>query len=64
VKLFVKDKSSFSRWRRFADELENEVNEWLALNPDIHIVHVMHSSNGGSFDHSKVFISVWYEERR
>jgi hypothetical protein len=62
MKLFVKDKSSLRRWARFAEELEAEVNDWLALNPGIRIVHVTQSSNGGSFDTSKVFISVWYEE--
>ena len=62
VKLFVKDKSPFSGWRRFTSQLEGDVNAWLAENPGIRIVHVTQSSNGGSFDTSKVWISVWYEE--
>ena len=62
VKLFVKDKSAFRRWGRFVGELEAEVNAWLAANPGIKIVHITQSSNGGSFDTSKVFLSVWYEE--
>jgi hypothetical protein len=62
VKLFVQDKSPFRGWGRFVAALEDEVNAWLAANPDIRIVHVAQSSNGGSFDTSKVFLSVWYEE--
>jgi hypothetical protein len=62
VKLFVKDKSAFRRWSRFVAELEEEVNAWLAAHPDIKILHMTQSSNGGSFDTSKVFLSVWYEE--
>ncbi len=62
VKLFVRDKSAFGRWNRFVAELEDEVNAWLAANPGIRIVHITQSSNGGSFDTSKVFLSVWYED--
>jgi hypothetical protein len=62
VKLFGKDRSAFGRWGRFLSELEDQVNAWLAAHPGIKIVHVTQSSNGGSFDTSKVFLSVWYEE--
>ena len=62
VKLFVQDKSPFRRWSRFLAQLEDEVNTWLAANPGIKIIHITQSSNGGSFDTSKVFLSVWYEE--
>jgi hypothetical protein len=62
VKLFVGDKSAFKRWGRFLEELEHEVNLWLAVHPEIRVVHITQSSNGGSFDTSKVFLSVWYEE--
>jgi hypothetical protein len=62
VKLFVQDKSPFRRWSRFLAQIEDEVNGWLAANPGIKIVHITQSSNGGSFDTSKVFLSVWYEE--
>jgi hypothetical protein len=64
VKLFVQDKSPFRGWSRFLEALEDQVNHWLAVNPGIRIVHVTQSSNGGSFDTSKVFLSVWYEEHR
>jgi hypothetical protein len=63
VKLFVQDKSPFRSWGRFLTALEDEVNAWLAANPGIRIVHITQSSNGGSFDTSKVFLSVWYEDR-
>ena len=62
MKLFLKDHSPFRRWGRFVSDLEDEVNAWLAAHPDIQVVHVMQSSNGGSFDTSKVVISVWYED--
>ena len=62
VKLFVRDKSPFRRWSRYLEDLEDEVNAWLAANPGITIVTITQSSNGGSFDTSKVFLSVWYEE--
>src|SRR5262249_29571875 len=62
VKLFVHDKSAFRGWGRSLARLEDEVNAWLAVNSRIKIVHVTQSSNGGSFDTSKVFVSIWYEE--
>ncbi len=61
VKLFIRDKG-LSRWARFAQALEEEINAWLAENPEIRIVDIRQSSNGGSFDSTKVIISVWYEE--
>lgn len=62
VKLFVKDRSPFQRWRRFLEDLEEDVNGWLDAHPGIRINHITQSSNGGSFDTSKVFVSIWYEE--
>jgi hypothetical protein len=62
VKFFIKDKSPFVFWGRFQSKLEEEVNNWLADNPGIRIVQVTQSSNGGSLDSSKFFMSIWYEE--
>ena len=42
-------------------ELENEVNDWLEKNPDIKIIRIAQSSNGGSMQNTKLFFSVWYE---
>ena len=61
VKLFVRDKSPFRGRGRFLTALE-EVNAWLAAHPGNTIVHIAQSSNAGSFDTSKVFLSVWHEE--
>jgi hypothetical protein len=61
VKLFIKDKSSFRSWRRHTQEFEDEINTWLAANPQIRVVDIKQSSNGGSFDTTKVVISIWYE---
>jgi hypothetical protein len=43
-------------------DLERQVNEWLALHPNIRIRDILQSSNGGSWMASKLFITVWYEE--
>jgi hypothetical protein len=61
VKLFIADKSNFRSWRRHSEELEGEINTWLAAHPGIRVVGINQSSNGGSFDTTKVVISIWYE---
>jgi len=43
-------------------DLEKEVNDWLERHPDIKIVKIKQSSNGGSWMNTKVILSVWYEE--
>ncbi len=42
--------------------LESEVETWLQQNPSIDVIHIKQSSNGGSWNGTKIFISVWYEE--
>lgn len=42
--------------------LELEINSWLKQNPSIKIVDIRQSSNGGSWNDTKFFISVWYKE--
>jgi hypothetical protein len=61
MKLFIKDRSGFRSWRKTVQDFEDEVNAWLAANAGIKVVDVKQSSNGGSFDTTKVVISVWYE---
>lgn len=61
VKLFLKDKSPLRSWRRHTQDFEDEINSWLAANPQIRVVDVKQSSNGGSFDTTKIVISIWYE---
>jgi hypothetical protein len=61
VKLFIRDKSSFRSWRKHSQAFEDEINTWLAAHPDIRVVEIKQSSNGGSFDTTKIVISVWYE---
>ncbi len=61
VKLFIKDKSSFRSWHRHTQDFEDDINRWLAANPDVRIMDIKQSSNGGSFDTTKVVISIWYE---
>lgn len=43
-------------------DLEKDVNEWLGQNPNIKIMDIRQSSNGGSWATSKLFVSVWYED--
>jgi len=43
-------------------ELEAEVNAWLEQNPDIEIWDIKQTSCGGSWQVSKTFITIWYEE--
>jgi hypothetical protein len=61
VKLFIKDKSSFSTWQQHTGQFEEEINHWLATNPGVRIVDIKQSSNGGSFHNTKVVISIWHE---
>jgi hypothetical protein len=42
-------------------EMEGEINSWLEQNPNIKILNIQQSSNGGSFQHTKFYVSVWYE---
>jgi len=42
-------------------ELEGEINAWLEKNPDINVVDIKQSSNGGSMQNTKLFFSIWYE---
>jgi hypothetical protein len=42
-------------------ELEEEINVWLEQNPNIEIIDIKQSSNGGSMQNTKLFFSIWYE---
>jgi len=42
-------------------ELEDEINAWLENNPNIKIIDIEQSSNGGSMQNTKLFFSIWYE---
>jgi hypothetical protein len=42
-------------------DLENDINSWLNENPDIKIIDIKQSSNGGSMQNTKLFFSIWYE---
>lgn len=41
--------------------LEDEINDWLAANPDIKIVDIKQSCCGGSLNPSITVVSIWYE---
>ncbi len=43
-------------------ELEREINEWLAKRPNIRIADRLQRSSGGSWQVSKLFITIWYDE--
>ncbi|MGZ4127970.1 MAG: hypothetical protein ACXVQY_02390 [Actinomycetota bacterium] len=64
VKFFVaKDLlSGFVRSGGNARKWEDEVNTWLADNPQARITFVEQTATGGSFLASQWFISLWYED--
>ncbi len=43
-------------------DLETEINTWLEKNNQIRIIDTKQSSNGGSWNNTKIIFSVWYEE--
>ncbi len=43
--------------------LESEVNAWLERHPEIVITDVVQSASGGSMADTKLYISVWYENK-
>ena len=60
VKIFAKE---YERKKIDAvSALEVDINAWLEQHPNIKIVDIRQSSNGGSWNDTKIFISVWYEE--
>ena len=67
IKLFVKA-NPLARKGENRRALEEEVNDWLARNPNIVIHHILQSSSGGGGGAgtmyaigSALYISVWYE---
>ena len=43
-------------------ELEDDINIWLKENPNIKIIDIRQSSNGGSMQNTKLIFSIWYEQ--
>lgn len=41
--------------------LESEINDWLDKNKNVKVKTIKQSSNGGSWNDSKIIISIWYE---
>jgi hypothetical protein len=68
VKLFWKNQpgSPFGLFKglsfKNAQDLENEINDWLQQNPKIKVSDIKQSASGGSFAASLWLVSVWYEE--
>ena len=42
--------------------LEGEINAWLEQHPGIKVSEIKQSSNGGSWNDTKLFISLSYED--
>jgi len=61
VKFFIVDGPLKKRGAKL-NEFESAINAWLAANPRIRIEQIHQPSNGGSLDHTKVVVSVWYRE--
>jgi hypothetical protein len=53
---------SFSGEESFSTKIEDEINKWLRLNPNIDVVEIKQSASGGSFASSKLVVSVWYRD--
>jgi hypothetical protein len=41
--------------------LEDQVNAWLAENPNVKVTDIKQSASGGSFNGTSLSISLWYE---
>ena len=61
TKMFASRAGYFTSPAKTATQLEGEINAWLGARPDVRVVHIRQSSNGGSLEPSKVWISIWYE---
>ena len=61
VKMFARASGHFTSVGRAATKLEREINAWLEANPGIRVVQMKQSSSGGSFEPSKLWVSIWYE---
>lgn len=44
-----------------AQDLEDEINTWLQLKPNIKVVEIKHSASDGNLAGVLWLISVWYE---
>ncbi len=63
VKIFKVEGYQFSFGKKPASKqvLEDEINNWLASNPDVNIKHIKQSCCGGSLNPSLTFVSIWYD---
>ena len=61
AKMFGKSVGYFTTTHKAAWQLEGEINAWLKANPGIRVVQIRQSSNAGSLEPSKVWVSIWYE---
>lgn len=59
--MFIKKQSILADAARFSQDIEQDVNVWLAAHPTIKVVDIKQSSSGGSFEASAIAISIWYE---
>ena len=60
MKLFFKsnlERGKGIHWQN----LEDQVNAWLAENPNIKVIDIKQSASGGSFNGTSLSISLWYE---
>lgn len=60
VKMFSKCNGYFGRLSAIASSLEEDVNDWLEIHPEITIIDIKQTSCGGSLEASKHILSIWY----
>lgn len=61
VKLFLKFNPMYNDYRN-QNDLEQEINDWLATNPAIKISNVLQSVSPSQDDRILWSISIWYED--
>ncbi len=57
----VKVFSNYLLRRKSLDQLEDEMNRWLADNPAVKVVEIKQSAAGGGLGPGQLLISVWFE---
>lgn len=66
VKLFHAPPATGPIWRKSAgphERLEAAVNEWLAANPTVRVVHAQHQVLGGNgWSAVQHYATIWYED--
>jgi hypothetical protein len=61
VKIFSRTQN-FWRAAIVPEPLEDEVNQWLAMNPEIEVVEIRHDVSGSVWTCTQLTISIYYRQ--